>query len=148
VLINSSGTAAESHVLRIGAGTGTSTQQLNKAFISGIQGITVTGTAVLVSSSDQLGIAVSSRKYKDNIEDMGDKSEALYKLRPTTFTYKESTETRYGLIAEEVAEVFPNLVVYDKSGDPQTVMYHELPALLLNEIQKLKKEIDELKKGK
>lgn len=57
-------------------------------------------------------------------------------------------ETRYGLIAEEVAEVYPNLVVYDKSGDPQTVMYHELPALLLNEIQKLRKEIDDLKKGK
>lgn len=78
---------------------------------------------------------------------MGDASEAIYNLRPTTFTYKGSTETHYGLIAEEVDQVMPNLVVYDKSGDPQTVMYHELPALLLNEIQKLRKELTELKES-
>ena len=147
IAINASTTtvASENNVCRIGDGTGTGTGQLQAAYISGIQGITVTGAAVLISTSDQLGIAVSSRKYKDNILDMGSASEDIYKLRPTTFNYKGSTETRYGLIAEEVSEVMPNLVVYDKSGDPQTVMYHELPALLLNEIQKLRKEIDDLK---
>ena len=142
---STSGTVGESNVLRIGSGTGTGTGNLNAAYISGITGITVTGTAVLVSAANQLGVAVSSRKYKDNIQDMGSSSEDIYKLRPTTFNYKESTETRYGLIAEEVHEIYPELVVYDKNGDPQTVMYHELPALLLNEIQKLRKEIDALK---
>ena len=146
VTINHAG-ASESNTLRIGAATGTGNQQLNAAFICGINGITVTGTAVLVSASDQLGVAISSRKFKDNITDMGSQSEALHKLRPVSFTYKQSEQLRYGLIAEEVAEIYPNLVVYDKQGDPQTVMYHELPALLLNEIQNLKKEIELLRKG-
>lgn len=144
IVINSPGVVGESNVLRIGAGTGTSTQQLNKAFISGIQGITVTGTAVLVSASDQLGVAISSAKYKDNIQDMADASSPALQLRPVTFSYKGSTETRFGLIAEEVAPLLPNLVVYDKQGDPQTVMYHELPALLLNELQKALKRIEAL----
>ena len=149
ILINSNGVVSESNVLRICDAANTSTGTgLSASYIGGITGVSVTGAAVIVSTGDQLGVTVSSRKFKDNIEDMGSASEAIYNLRPTTFTYKGSTETRYGLIAEEVAEVMPNLVVYDKSGDPQTVMYHELPALLLNEIQKLRKEIDELKKGK
>lgn len=149
IAINASTTTvvSENNVCRIGDGTGTGTGQLQATYISGIQGITVTGAAVFVSTSDQLGIAVSSAKYKDNIQDMGDASEAIYNLRPTTFSYKGSTETHYGLIAEEVDQVMPNLVVYDKSGDPQTVMYHELPALLLNEIQKLRKELTELKES-
>jgi hypothetical protein len=146
IMINSLGVNAESNVLRICDAANTSTGTgLSAAYIGGITGVSVTGAAVIVAANDQLGVTVSSRKYKDNIQDMGDASNALYNLRPTTFNYKGSTETSYGLIAEEVAEVMPNLVVYDKSGDPQTVMYHELPALLLNEIQKLRKEIDELK---
>ncbi len=144
ILIGSAvvGTVGESNKLRIGLSTGTGTGQLNAAFIAGIQGITVTGTAVLVSASDQLGIAVSSAKYKDNIQDMGDVSSRALNLRPVTFSYKGGTETRFGLIAEEVHEVLPELVVYDKEGDPQTVMYHELPALLLNELQKALKRIE------
>ncbi len=136
----------ESHVLRIGNGTGSGVGNLNKAFISGIDGITVTGTAVLVSSSDQLGVAVSSRRYKENIEDMADVSSDILKLRPVTFTLKdhEDQSTQFGLIAEEVNEIMPDLIVYDKQGDPQTVQYHELPALLLNELQKAVKRIDEL----
>lgn len=115
-------------------------------FVAGIQGVTVTGTAVLVSSSDQLGVAVSSRKYKENIEDMGDISKDILNLRPVTFTLKdhEDKTTQYGLIAEEVAEVFSGLVVYDKENQPQTVKYHELPALLLNELQKSIKHISSL----
>src|SRR5579864_7010500 len=115
-------------------------------FIRGIAGVTVTGTAVLVSGGDQLGVAVSSRKYKENIEDMGDISSDILSLRPDTFTLKdhEDKSTQYGLIAEEVAEVFPGLVVNDKEGNPQTVKYHELPALLLNELQKSVDKIAEL----
>jgi hypothetical protein len=132
------GAGAESNVLRIGAGTGTSTQQINSAFISGIQTITVTGTAVLVSTSDQLGVAISSQRYKENICDMDDYSSDLHLLRPVTFTYKvgEDKSLQSGLIAEEVARVMPGLVVNDKEGLPQTVKYHDLPALLLNELQK------------
>ena len=138
------GTLGESNVLRIGNGTGTGTNQQNKAFISGIQGITVTGTAVLVSSSDQLGIAVSSRKYKDNIQDMGSASSEIFNLRPVTFTYKEKPEEgqQPGLIAEEVNEIMPQLVVMDQQNEPQSVKYHELPVMLLNEMQKMMKRIE------
>jgi len=104
--------------------------------IGGIQGAAVTGAAVLVSSDNQLGVTVSSRKFKDNIRDMDNYSSAILSLRPTIFNYKSSTETTGGLIAEEVAEIMPDLVVYDKQGEPQTVKYHELPAMLLNELQK------------
>ncbi len=138
IMINNAGTVGESNVLRIGAATGTGTWQINSAFIAGIQGITVTGTAVLVSSSDQLGIAVSSRRYKENITDMGSYSKSIQKLRPVLFNYKvgEDQSQQSGLIAEEVALVMPQLVVLDKEGLPQSVKYHDLPALLLNELQK------------
>ena len=140
------GTAAESNKIRIGAGTGTGDGQANKCFISGIQGISVTGTAVLVSSSDQLGVAVSSKSYKDYIIDMGDSSSDIIKLSPVTFLYKnqENNTTQYGLIAEEVHEIFPDIVVYDKEGKPETVQYHNLPAILLNELQKALKRIEVL----
>ena len=146
VLINAPGVTGTSNQLTIGSGTGTGSGNLNAAYICGIQGITVTGTAVLVSSSDQLGIAVSSRRFKDNIQDMDDYSSAIYDLRPVTFNYNvgEDHSQQSGLIAEEVADILPNLVVNDKQGLPQTVKYHDLPVLLLNEIQKLSKRIDEL----
>jgi len=144
----STSSIGDENTLRIGDGTGAGTQQLNMAFISGINGISVVGSAVLVSGSDQLGIAVSSRKYKENIQDMDDISSNIMKLRPVSFTYKTDSALQTGLIAEEVHEIMPNLVVYDKQGDPQTVKYHDLPALLLNEIQKLRKEVDELKRSK
>jgi hypothetical protein len=106
----------------------------------------VTGTAVLVSSTDQLGIAVSSARFKDNIEDMNDISSGLLKLRPVTFNYTvgDDKSVQTGLIAEEVAQVMPELVVLDKEGLPQTVKYHDLPALLLNELQKAVKRIEVL----
>lgn len=151
IYINNDGTPGESNVLRIGAGTGTGNEQLNKAFISGINGISVIGTAVLVSSSDQLGVLVSSRRFKDNIEDMGDYSSSILRLRPVTFNPKSSPEVLCpGLIAEEVAQIMPNLVVYDHNNEPQTVKYHEIPAMLLNELQKAlaRIEILESKLGK
>lgn len=140
------GTLGESNVLRIGKTTGTGQGSLNKAVVCGIQGITVTGTAVLVSSSDQLGVAVSSRRFKDNIQDMETYSSGIYNLRPVTFTYNvgDDQSVQAGLIAEEVNDVMPQLVVMDQEGLPQTVKYHDLPALLLNEIQKLNKRIESL----
>lgn len=142
---NVAGTDGESNVLRIGTGTGTGNGNLNKAIICGIQGITVTGTAILISSSDQLGIAVSSERYKENIKDL--QSSRVLELNPVSFNYKvgDDHSAQTGLIAEEVYKVMPELVVLDKEGLPQSVKYHDLPVLLLLEIQKLCKEIDELK---
>jgi len=144
----SRGTTGDQNVLRIGCGTGTGGGQMNSAFISGIQGITVTGSAVFVSSSDQLGIAVSSRRFKENIYDMPSMTEFIMKLRPVTFNYNSGDDksTQYGLIAEEVNDILPQLVVLDKQGIPQTVKYHDLPSLLLSEIQNLRKEVEELKR--
>lgn len=146
LIINHPGVTGESNVCRLGAGTGTSPQQLSKTFISGIQGVTVTGSPVLVSSSDQLGVAVSSKRFKDNISDMGSYSSDILKLRPTTFNYTvgEDHSLQGGLIAEEVQEIMSQLVVLDKEGLAQTVKYHDLPALLLNELQKAVKRIEAL----
>lgn len=133
------GVAGENSVLRIN-------QDLSAAYIGGIVGVTVSGAPVLVSSVGQLGVASSSRNYKNNIKDLV--SSNVLDLRPITFNYKESEladETHYGLIAEEVAEVIPDLVIYDKSREPQTIKYHELPVLLLVQIKLLSAEIEKLK---
>ena len=91
--------------------------------------------------------AVSSRRAKDDIRDMEDASAALAKLRPVTFRYKAGPATgprsiEYGLIAEEVAEIYPELVVLDKDGQPAGVRYHVLPAMLLNELQRQQRVIE------
>lgn len=139
--------------LIIGQSTGTGTNQLNSAFICGIQGITVTGTPVLVSSSDQLGIAVSSRKFKLDIKDADNASDVIYKLRPVTFVWDRSsnpglkdapTDRQVGLIAEEVAQVSSDLVGFDKQGQPLNVNYDRLIPMLLNEIHRLEKRISAL----
>ncbi|MDP3889519.1 MAG: tail fiber domain-containing protein, partial [bacterium] len=113
---------------------------VGQTFIAGIRGVAVVGDAVLVTAAGQLGTLASSLRYKQDIEDMGDLTDDLIKLRPVTFRYKPEIEpsgsTQYGLIAEEVAEVYPDLVVY-KDGQPETVKYHVLGNLLLNEVKKL-----------
>ncbi len=144
VYVAGSGTSDESSTIRIGsAGKQTS------AFIAGISGATVTGSAVLINPSGQLGIASSSERYKDDIHDMGRASDALLELRPVTFHYKQAAEDgskplQFGLIGEEVAKVYPELVVYDGKGQVESVEYHQLPALLLNELQKQHKTIQDL----
>ncbi len=97
-------------------------------------------TGILLLSFATLS-AQSSERYKDDIHDMAEASTNLMRLRPVTFHYKEAYdagdgELRYGLIAEEVADVFPDLVVYNEDGTPETVKYHLLATLLLNELQK------------
>lgn len=142
------GVIGESNVLRIGGATGTGTGQLNQSFIAGIRGITTVNNdaiAVLIDSAGQLGTVSSSRRYKKNIEDMKSTSDPILKLRPVTFTYKTDSNNHihYGLIAEEVDELMPNLVVRD-DGEPTSIKYHELPILLLNEFQKLSRRFSEL----
>lgn len=134
------GVGGQSNRLQVGAGTGTGNGQLNKSFVHGIFGITTAvndAVAVLVDSAGQLGTVSSSIRYKENVRDMADASTPVLGLRPTLFNFKASPDIeRMGLIAEEVLEVMPSLVAYNQEGQVETVKYHELPVLLLNELQK------------
>jgi hypothetical protein len=130
------GAGANSGVIRIGtAGAQTS------FFAAGITGVNVSGVPVVVNSSGQLGVATSSRRFKEDIQDMGDASSGLLRLRPVTFRYKEpfsdgSKPVEYGLIAEEVDKVYPDLVEHSADGQIETVKYQVLDSMLLNEVQK------------
>jgi hypothetical protein len=130
----------ESNTIRIG-------DTMSQTFIAGIDGANIgTGTTVYINSSGQLGTVTSSRRYKEDIRDMGAASAGLMQLRPVTFYYKPKYAhgdhtLQYGLIAEEVAKVYPNLVQYDKTGKPQTVYYHLINAMLLNEVQKQHRQL-------
>jgi len=106
----------------------------------------VTGDAVLVSSTGQLGMMMSSARYKRDIHDMDAVSDNLMKLRPVTFRYKnDPTGTRqYGLIAEEVARLYPELVTV-ADGRVETVHYQELTPMLLNELQHQRWQIVKLR---
>ena len=109
-----------------------------------IRGVTTghpSGIPVLIDALGQLGTISSSRRFKEDIHDMGDATDRLLDLRAVLFRYKQAfadgeKPIQYGLIAEEVAEVFPELVVYDEEGRPETVKYHLLSTMLLNELQK------------
>ena len=85
----------------------------------------------------------SSLRFKRDVADMGGASSRLMELRPVTFHYKTQPDgpLQYGLIAEEVEQVMPELVVQDATGQVETVAYHELPAMLLNELQKQQGQI-------
>jgi len=147
IVLMNAGVTAESNTMRLGI-HGSSNAEQNRCFIAGIRGIT-TGVAdaitVLIDSSYQLGTASSSKKHKQNIEDMNDASSAVMKLRPVTFEYKKHPGLQqFGLIAEEVEKIFPRLVARSNDGEIETVKYHELPAILLNEMQKMSKRIADL----
>lgn len=146
--INNNGIAGNSNVMRIGAGTGTGAQQLNITIISGIFGITtaVSGVPAVIDANGQLGTVVSSIRYKEKIEDIGDLSSAILKLRPVSFHLKHRPEwgVQTGLIAEEVDEIMPNLVVRNLEKEVESVKYHDLPVLLLSELQKAIKRIEVL----
>ena len=81
---------------------------------------------------------MSSARYKREIKDMGSSTDNLMKLRPVTFVYKEDPQAikQYGLVAEEVAQVYPELVVHDPDGKIESVRYSMLTSMLLNELQK------------
>ncbi len=139
IAIGNGGVNSESGVIRIGTG-GTH----SKFFAAGVRGRT-TGVAdaipVVIDSNGQLGTVSSSRRFKEDIRDMGDASRALFNLRPVTFRYAKAYNDgakpiQYGLVAEEVAEVFPDLAVKNAEGGVDTVHYETLSVLLLNELQK------------
>jgi len=129
------GAADEEGVIRVGT-SGLHT----KVFTQGISGVAVTGDPVYVQPDGQLGtVAASSRQLKRQIETLVPNGEWLERLRPVAFRYlpelDPSGSTQYGLIAEEVAEVAPELVVFSPSGQPAGVRYHLLSVLLLGELQ-------------
>jgi hypothetical protein len=130
-------------VIRIGTITGTTSTQ-SATYIAGIYGIktATAGTAVFIDSSGQLGSVSSSIRYKEDIQPIASASERLLQLRPVKFRYKKADASgekpiQYGLIAEEVAEVYPELVVRDATtGRIDGVRYDELAPMLVNEVQK------------
>ena len=113
-----------------------------RTFIAGVAGTALSGSQVLVSSTGQLGILASSARYKRDISAMGRRSRGLFALRPVTFRYKQDRQRirQYGLIAEEVAKVYPELVTRRSDGTVESVQYHELIAMLLNELQRQQRE--------
>lgn len=131
---------SENQTIRIGDGQ-------TRTFIAGIRGVTATGgIAVYVAQDGQLGTSTSSARFKHDVEGLGDVSARIHELRPVSFRYlpsiDASQEIQYGLIAEEVEEVMPELVARDENGEVYTVKYHLLTPLLLNEVQRLRRELD------
>jgi len=147
--IGNVGQATDSHVIRIGTPyTPGAPYAQQTTFIAGISGVQVSGgAAVFVNASGQLGVQLSSQRYKEDIQDMGTASDALMQLRPVQFRYKQaapdgSKPLQFGLIAEEVAQVYPELIVRDGKGQIESVQYQQLPAMLLNELQKQHQTIE------
>ena len=142
IAIGNFGVAGEANTIRLGDGNQTLT------YIAGIYGAPnlTSGTAVYIQPGGRLGTNPSSRRYKKGIANMDAASNALMKLRPVTFHYKSDpnpsdSTLQYGLIAEEVAEVYPGLVVHSADGQIETVAYQHLPPMLLNEFQKQQRTI-------
>jgi hypothetical protein len=141
--IGNQGFSGDVSTIRIGqVGTHTS------FFAAGVFGFStgLPGVPVLIDLNGKLGTASSSRRYKEDIQDMGDVSRGLLRLRPVTFRYRKAFEDgskpmQYGLIAEEVAEVYPDLVAHSADGQIETVKYQLLDVMLLNEVQRQQAEI-------
>ena len=151
--IGNLGVAGDSKTIRIGTAA---TQR--ETFIAGISGATVaSGVGVIVGSNGQLGTVVSSERFKDAIKPMDKASEAILALQPVTFRYKHELDPdgipQFGLVAEQVEKVNPDLVARDERGKPYTVRYEAVNAMLLNELLKEHKafleehrSVEELKK--
>jgi hypothetical protein len=133
--IGNEGVADEAGTVRIGT-NGTQT----RTFIAGISGVVVSGAGVVVNASGQLGVASSSARFKEAIKPMDKASEAILSLKPVTFRYKCELDPegipQFGLVAEEVEKVNPDLVARDEQGKPYTVRYEAVNAMLLNEFLK------------
>jgi Chaperone of endosialidase len=141
--IGNQGVADEAGTIRIGtAGNQAAT------FVAGISGTTVAGgIAVVVDANGQLGTIVSSQRFKDEIKSMDKASESILALRPVTFRYKHELDAKgiaqFGLIAEEVEKVNPDLVARDNNGKVFTVRYEAVNAMLLNEFLKQHRKAQE-----
>jgi hypothetical protein len=130
--------ADESNTVRIG-----NPNYVQAAYVAGISDTRVTGAAVYVTSSGQLGVLASSERYKTDITPMTSNAEKLEQLRPVTFHLKSEPrgELQYGLIAEEVEKIYPELVIRDGKGQIQGVRYDELAPILLSQVQTLHQQL-------
>jgi hypothetical protein len=143
IYIGNAGEASESATIRIG-----NTGHL-ETFIAGIRDVTTINNdaiPVLIDSAGQLGTASSSRRYKADIKPIDKASESILALKPVSFRYKihKDTTPQFGLIAEDVAQVNPDLVVRDEKGEIYTVRYDAVNAMLLNEFLKEHRKVQEL----
>jgi Chaperone of endosialidase len=140
-----SGVTTVSNVICIGT---TGQNVPNSCFIGNIYGkMTGFGIPVYINSAGKLGTSTSSQRFKDNIKPMGKASEAILALKPVTFHYKKNLDPegipQFGLVAEDVEKVNPDLVIRDKEGKPYTVRYDQVNAMLLNEFLKEHRKIEE-----
>jgi hypothetical protein len=134
----------------IGAGINGLAGESNACRIASIFGQTAAnGSAVFITSGNKLGTDTSSRRFKEAIRPMDKASEALLALKPVTFRYKKEIDpdgrAQFGLVAEEVQKVNPDLVVRDKEGKPYSVRYDQVNAMLLNEFLKEHRTVQELR---
>ena len=129
------GVAGESNTIRIG-------RNITDTFIDGINGATASGGAAVfvVGEGGKLGTLTSSARFKDEIKPMDKASEAILALKPVSFRYKKEVDpqrvAQFGLVAEDVEKINPDLVIRDAEGRPQTVRYEQVNAMLLNEFLK------------
>jgi uncharacterized coiled-coil protein SlyX len=135
--------ANESNTIRIGTNAGHT-----RTFIAGIKDVVINlGDPVYINSAGQLGSVLSSQRYKADIKPMDNASEAIFALKPVTFRYKQEFDPKgvpqFGLVAEEVAKVNPDLVVPDAEGKPRSVRYEAVNAMLLNEFLKQHRKMQE-----
>ncbi len=147
--IGNPGTSADTATIRIGV-EGTHTQ----AFMAGIHGIILPNNGslqpVFVNNDGKLGtvLSPSSARFKDEIKPMGNTSEAILAFKPVTFRYKKNIDPvgmpQFGLVAEEVAKVNPDLVTHDEKGQLYSVRYEAVNAMLLNEFLKEHRKVEEL----
>ena len=132
--IGNVGVNGEGHTIRIGD------DNQGATFIAGVYGVSVAGLGVAMNSSGQLGTVASSRRFKKDIKAMEQASETILSLKPVTFRYKKEIDpagtSQFGLVAEDVEKVNPDLIVRDKEGKPYSVRYDQVNAMLLNEFLK------------
>ena len=140
--IGNAGKTGESNAIRIG-----DTQK--STFIAGIAGTALSGMPVVVTSGGKLGVgSTSSLRFKDAVKPMDKTSETILALKPVSFRYKQDVDPhgipQFGLIAEEVEKIAPDLVTRDEEGKPYGVRYDAVNAMLLNEFLKEHKQVQQL----
>jgi len=144
------GSASESNTIRIGMTAADSTQAAHAAtYIAGIFGTSLLASSlpVYVNSYGQLSVQTSSERFKTAITPLSTNAEKLQQLRPVSFHLKNDPQgaVQYGLIAEEVDKIYPELVIHDGTGQIQGIRYDELAPMLLNELQQQLTDVATLK---
>ncbi len=134
--IGNVGQEGDNNTIRIG------TPGIHQAtYLAGVSGATIPhGPGVVINSSGKLGVLTSSERGKEAIQPMANSSDKLYQLRPVSFRYKKNIDRKgipqFGLVAEEVEKVAPELVAYDQNHHPYSVRYQAVNSMLLNEFLK------------